>query len=627
MRSYAIAAVRIFWSLVLLLLFSGSMPVSSSPVLSVTLPEGHDFATRVLGDPWDMQQFSDISKGLNNSGRANLVQNFQTVDGIFSADSTDANYAQFYSLFPGYVFGMDLGKVGANYPIDSSTYHCLYIRMRVDSSPGDSWYAVWLASQTETVGDGNGGQLWGTALHDDTLPAGSWRIYSVDLANPPGSPGYFYDAWTSRSQWMGLRIHPTNTANAHFEVDWVRLTDCAPVQYQISWTVRSGQSALWAGIDRQEKDIFITSLDAAQDSYTWDVQGLEPGRYEIGVEADGQVTWLPTSLVIEPAPVAEFTKPSPYSGEDFAASVGNPWDFSGEDDLLAVRCSDWFVNGGLLDLTTAPPEALPPSCRGSIGEADALFWLDLHGGAPLGSEYRYLSFRHKIDGDMERTADGMIGRWLWRYDSCTQVSEDIPYDIGWHTYTIDLHDPALGLAEESVDCGRDYWANSGPIEMLRFDPNENWTGHAVPAMTFHQQFDWITLTKVDAAQQGSLFYIQMSLNKPPASLTNVELFYTTDPAQPTQHVAQGAFVRGWMPASSAPSGAAVLGASSPDALFSVFLPLTAREYKVLSPVPNEIRFRWDTAGVAPGTYYTCAVLEDGYNQSIYCSEAPVVITP
>jgi hypothetical protein len=599
----------------------------------VKLPEGNDFATRVLGDPWDMYQLSDVSKALNNSGRSDYVQNFQVNNGIFSGYSTSTNYANFYVLWAGYEYGMDIGKVGARYPIDTNVYRCLYVRMQVDSPISDVWYAGWIPNDVQYIGPNNGGVLWPIYLHNSSLPVGSWQVYSVDLVNPvsnpsdPAYPGYIYENWADRAEWQGLRIHPTNTANTHFQVDWVRLTDCVPVNYQVTWNLQAGQTKLWAGIGGQQKDILVTSLNASQTNYIWDVQGLEPGQYYLGVEANGQVTWLSQSLFIEPAPIAEFTKPSPYSGEDFSTSRGNPWDFSDASDLISTSCFDWFVSNGIFDLTTLAPDNMPSQCLGAIGEVDSRFQLNLLGGYPTGSQYRYLSFRHSIDGQLERSADGMIGRWIWRYNGCTQVSEDIPYDVGWHTYTIDLYNPSLGFAEEAVGCGRNYWVNSGAIDRLRFDPNENWTGNLVPAMTFHQQFDWIRLTKVDQAYQGVPFPIQVSLNKSPGTIQQIQFYYTDNINNPTrfpagEHLMQPSMGTLLMTASD--SEVSVVGD------YQIFLPVVMQKYTEVIPPPtveNEILFWWDTSSVPPGEYYTCAVTSDGYNQTTFCSEAPVKILP
>ncbi len=620
---------RYAFLLALLILLVGFVWISFASAASteditntvVRLPEGNDFATRVLGDPWDMEQFSDVSKALNNSGRSDYVQNFQASNGIFSGDSTSTNYANFYVLWAGYEYGMDIGKVGARYPIDTNVYRCLYIRMRVDSPTNDVWYVGWIPNDIQYIGPNNGGVLKPDWLHNSTVPVGSWQIYSVNLADPP--LGYIYENWTARPQWQGLRIHPTNIANSHFEVDWVRLTDCQPVNYQVSWSPIAGQSKLWAGIGGQKKDFLITSLTSSQASHTWDVQGLEPGSYEIGVEANGQMTWLSTSLFIEPAPIAEFTKPSPYSGEDFATSMGDPWDFSDSNDLVFVSCVDWFLSNNMFDLTTLAPSYLPDQCTGSIGEADNQFRLNLNGGNPTGAQYRYLNFRHNIDGQQERSADGMIGRWIWRYGLCTQVSEDIPYDVGWHTYSIDLYDPTLGFAEESVGCGRNYWVNSGPIERLRFDPNENWTGNLVPAMTFHQQFDWIRLTKVDQTVRGTPFPIQLSLNKSPDTIQRIDFYYTDNLDFPTRYPAIEYVTLSMAEEISEDS-------ANSTAEHLIYLPMVVRNFSIQIPplsVENEILFWWDTSAVNLGEYYTCAVLFDGYNQVTYCSDAPVKIVP
>jgi hypothetical protein len=67
-----------------------------------------------------------------------------------------------------------------------------------------------------------------------------------------------------------------------------------------------------------------------------------------------------------------------------------------------------------------------------------------------------------------------------------------------------------------------------------------------------------------------------------------------------------------------------------EALDEIFLPLVFNKYAppfVLPPVENEIKFLWDTKSVTPGEYYICAVTFDGYNQTTFCSHAPVQVKP
>src|SRR5258706_6611313 len=100
-----------------------SVGVPGSPV-----PESPDFATQVLRDPWDMNQYTDISQYLNESGQRYLVSSPSVANGQFTGQSVgDANHgnAYFFPLFPGYLTGMLIGKVGHRYPINSAQYHCL----------------------------------------------------------------------------------------------------------------------------------------------------------------------------------------------------------------------------------------------------------------------------------------------------------------------------------------------------------------------------------------------------------------------------------------------------------------------------------------------------------------------
>lgn len=573
---------------------------------STALREGNDFATRVLSRPWDMNDFSEISQSLNNAGRTIMLKNIQVSNGIFSASSTDLNMAQFYPLFPGYEFTLRIGKVGAQYPIPSS-FHCLYVRMSVSSpSPDDGWYMSWL-NLKQDLSDG-GDQAYGMPLQpNDGLPSGSWRIYSADLNTLQTWYGH---PWFSQTAWKGLSIRPTSKPNTAFAVDWIRLTDCQSVNYVVTWTPIIGQSRLWAGIGSQQKDILIGNINPSTSSFTWDVQGIAPGAYSIGVEANGTMTWLSNSLVIQPAPIAQFIRPSPNSGADYATLAGHPWDMNSSADFTQITCATSSFSNGLLLLDTLYPALLSGNCRGAgVGEADPKMFLNAPSVPFNGSSYRYLSFRMSIDGAESEPADGMIGRWIWTIQTtggtqCTFVSQAIPYDIGWQTYFVDLWDSVQGYPEQGSCSPLQSWSSANQVVKLRFDPNENWTGNLVPAMIFHQQFDWFRLTQVDQVTHGTPYPIQIALNKSPAGVT-LNYYYTTDRQQPTQHAALPYTV------SSPP----------PTGPFRLFLPMIFRG--VSTSVPNSVNYLWDTSSVTPGQYYVCVVSNDGYNTTTYCSDAPM----
>jgi hypothetical protein len=585
---------------------------------SVTfIREGNDFATLILGDPWDMDKFTNVSQSLNESGRLNFLQNIKVENGIFSARSTDINYAQFYLLFPGYFFTGVNGKIGELYPIPSSKYRCLYMRMRVDSqNDQDLWYASF-SNNLREKSDREEGQLAGRPVHTPDLPKGSWQIYEVDLANRNNI--YFNIPWSERIAWEGLRIHPTNTPNTFFEVDWVRLTDCSPVNHTISWRPFQDQTRLWAGIGGQTKDIFISSLASNESNYVWDVQGIAPGHYFIGIESSsGNVNWLPEQLLINKAPVSSFRRPSPYSGPDYASQAGNPWNMNSGQDIQRVDCSAWSISDGVLKLNTPYPAALTQGCRGGIGEADPKIFFNTYGGID-GKSYRYLSFYAYHDGEVQQVADGMIGRLFWedRDTGCVHVGQEIPYDVGWHLYTIDMHHLINGLPVDSVgngNCVKKLWSETSNLVPYRFDPNENWTGNLVPPRDFKQQFDWFRITKLDEVRQGYSFPIEIYVNKPVEQILSLEFYYTTDRAVPTQKRAD-------------------TYPTSPGMSLSnrVYLPFVGSGFQepqyVLPPVENAIVYYWDTRSVNPGQYYICTVADDGYNQTTFCSKAPVNVIP
>jgi hypothetical protein len=591
-------------------------PARSAAQSEVVLQEGNDFATRILGDPWDMDDFEDISTSINGAGRLDLVRNFSVADGILRGVSVNRGYVNL--LFGGYIFTVPSGKSGARFPIASSTYRCLHTRMKVDSAAGDDWYPAWYTRDESTFGAGQA-----LKLHNDGLPAGAWRLYSVNLT----AVRTFSAGFASRPQWQMLRLFPSYQANAPFEIDWVRLTDCNAVNHELTWTALPGQTRLWAGINGTSRDIPIAVLNAGQTSYTWDVQGLQPGRYRVGVEANGQMTWLAQSLRIVPAPVFRVVKPSMISGEDYATVAGNPWDMSDAGDINSVRCTTAAFANGVLNLDTPRPAQLDPNCRGqlgTIGEADAQFYLNTPTPIDPG-RYRYLSMRLNSNGTQQVPADGMITRLLWHNGSgCVLTQQAVPYDVYWQTVMLDLHDPVFGTPEETTGCAKSAWRDTGTVPRLRFDPNENWTGNLVPAMDFRQQIDWIRLTRMDEVKQGRNFPIQLSFDRDPAELRQIEVFYTTNPDDPTRNRANGRV------------GAPGVGQPLPQANGSprVFLPLlsalgntSAAAEGLVPDVPNEWIFTWFTSGVTPGEYYICARANDGTNVFVRCSDAPVNVLP
>jgi len=580
-------------------------------------PEGLDFATVVLKNPWDMSDFSDISQYLNVSGQRNVLQNISVANGVFSAQSTSLKDAQFFPLFPGYLETMLIGKVGHRYPINSSSYKYLYLAMKVDSGPPDpTWPDMftifWFGDERMNTGGGVWGYSKGIHLYPEAgfgTPVPRWKLFKIDLSSPSilgaGTP------WTGNPTWKGLRIDPTVQANVTFQVDWVRLTDGAPIYLPLSWTgVR--KVAIFVRPENTDREILVED-NWQSSAYSLDLQGLAPGKYTFLVKENGSLL-VSGDFEVNQTPIVEFTRPSFTSGEDYASAGGNPWDMSDPSDALAVDCCQANFSGGILSLDTPSVAQQPGGCNGG-GVSDPR--IPLRSFSPLNTqEYRFLSFRLSTQGPYQNMPGGMVARWIWSYQTtggtCHLVSDDIPLDVGWQTYHIDLFDSRNGSPEATAGpclSSTTHWLNTPPVASLRFDPNENILGS-----NLHQEIDWIRLTKVDQVIYGNPFPIKISLNKPAAQV-NLSFFYTTDRIN--------------APLQRAASGMSQTPPSLPGGSNKLFLPLiTSRHEPADTPWTNNLSFYWDTAGVPPGEYHICVQAGDSYNQAVYCSEAPLqVLSP
>jgi hypothetical protein len=245
----------IFTILIVLSFASGSVNqavgTSSSEVIAARIPESDEFATLVLRDPWDMEQFSDISQYLNESGQRDIIRNPTVSNGIFSGttvgDIKAGTNGNFFPLFPGYETAMLIGKVGHRYPIDANLYQCLYIAMKVDSPNvgfvPDHFRVLWFADERlnkAVYGSSDAIRLFEP---DSAPPLGVhiWKLHKVDLSTTTAGLA----AWNDRAFWQGLRIDPTFNANTSFAVDWVRLTKCQSNLHTITWNPNSSLTTMW----------------------------------------------------------------------------------------------------------------------------------------------------------------------------------------------------------------------------------------------------------------------------------------------------------------------------------------------------------------------------------------------
>jgi hypothetical protein len=567
--------------------------IADAGVNAITVAEGSDFATQVLRDPWDMSQFSDVSQGLNQPGYE-LVTNISYQNEVFQATSTSITKpdAQFFLLWPGFQQDMFIGKVGHNYPIPSAEYHCLYLAMQVNSPKSDDFQAFWFADETQN----QGASPWGFATYH--LHPGIWYLYKADLLDPSildgGTP------WDEHESWQGLRIDPTNLGNVTFSVDWARLTNCQPSSLPpVSITAGSntiGVSVNPSGTARSiSLDPSTYSVSTNGDRVTINVDGLQAGTYNYNITRSGS-TIASGSFNVNQAAIINFDKPSYSSGVDYATQAGNAWDMNGSNDAT-----------GLYDMTAAFSNGLLNMYTSSGKDPRVQLWKA--GSITPSNGFRYLNFRMYTQGAYQDIGKGMIVRWIWGTPNgsseCYLVSQDIPFDVGWQTYSVDLYDSFNGLAEQTLNCSpanSTIWKNTPSINYFRWDPNENITG-----TTMFQQLDWIKLTKMDQVTKGQPFTLRINGNKNMAGVS-LSFYYTADRSNPRAHLLS------IIP----PDG------SPPDGKYKVYLPM------IMNMADNSVtpgqNYLWNTSNVDPGTYYICVEANDGYNTGIYCSDAPVNVT-
>jgi hypothetical protein len=564
---------------------------------AVVIPEGNDFATQVLHDPWEMDQFSDVSQYLNQSGQVNYLQNVSVSNGVFSATATSKKDAQFFPLFPGYLQAMLIGKVGARYPMNSATYHCLSVAMQTTpAASGDFMQFFWFADDRL---NGAPADSWGFTGGYPT--SSNWKLYTIDLSAAKGGNA----SWSSRSTWQGLRIDPSAQAGTSFAIDWVRLTDCVKDYTSVSWKGANGTVSIYLQPQGTNRQIEVAT-GVSQSPYQLDVSGVQPGSYTVVVKS-GSSTLSSTDIVINPAPILIFDKPSYSSGVDYATQAGKPWDMSSQSSVNSVECAGYSFSNGLLNLTTQPAPLVSENC--ASGEvADPKVLLAVSSPAKTTS-FPYLTVRIRTDDAYQNVPNGMILRWVWStigYNGdyrCYMVSQDIPIDIGWQTVSIDLSDPAKGLVKEFAgDCPSSAsWMTSHDAMEFRLDPNENILGHPLT-----QAIDWVKLTAKESISAGTPFPIIFALNKQARSLRSLQFFYTTDRSAPTQHP-----LILITPNNPTPS---------PRGKAPLFLPII-----INGPSIGTSDTMWNTSSVAPNSYYICAQANDGYNTSMSCSEVPVQV--
>jgi hypothetical protein len=534
----------------------GSINISFSKFGAGAWPAGPDYATDVLGDPWDFCNDEDVAPDpLELVGWQNFTINAPGTPCQAGGTTVRINGGidtQMSLLFRGRYGFNNPGRNGRRFPIDPNKYQKFAYRMTAGvggDAPRISWFLFPWEDPSLPFGDQGDGVRFG-----DTTIAGP-AIYTADLtANLAGGR-----TWTSNGVVRGLRISPTTGLVGHdIFFDWVRLTapDNAPdaAMQTISWTGGSGTATV------QVIDSNGTALTAATgvsaNSLSWNYGVLPPGSYTVRVTRGGVSGQR--AFTINAPPVINLTEPNETGGADWASTVlGNGWDMSSASDVQIT---------GLENYTPVPPNFDNGILTATSTTNDSQITLlnSNNNATPIDStRYRYLTFSMLID-DINGAKEWNVARLFWSSAQflngfTSTTSKDIAIWPGWHSYTIDLGSlttgPDKGLESSSA---AQVWT-AAAMRNFRLDPSEE------IGRTFH--FDYVKLAAM-AETSGGGFTLRW--NATGSSSASVALYYDND-QNPGNGKTQ---ITGGVPAGTG-------------------------------------QYFWNTAGVPPGEYWIYAESNDG----------------
>ena len=601
----------------------------SAAATTAAMPAGRDFASEVIGDPWDFEQPSDwnqmYSVDAYDARRSAWVGIPQLVNGVFTG-KPNSTVPIIDMQFEGIGGGFNMaGRNGMRYPIDGGKYRRLSFRVRrsvIPPDPGaDLMGVTWFTQITRAAGAG--GRLFisrGYNPHgnryDNQMPVpqngSGWQIYKVDLDSSGGVLSHG-TPWAGTVRGLDVRLGTgSELLNSTIEVDWVRLTARGTATATLNFSGFGGPVTVKAR-HTETGDVIQVYPDngtnattfADGSSYTWDYGFLPPGLWAI--TSSGLNGSRTADLVVDPAPVINVIDPDVSGGKDYATTVfGDPWDLANREDVTR--------HGRLYDMNAATfgPTGLTATTLGAGGEAagegDAFVaFLDagLHFPNEISipaDEYYRLSFTleyltgKELPGPVALSDDwGAVYRVIWHYrdhgtgGDFSETAPVIVLDGGPQTFSMDLRT----------------LTKSGPVE---------------PAIEPWSPVLWTGLV--------STFRIDVNEAKGvdrPFRLSKVRLAADDEPS------ASGLFTVRWA-ASDATFSREVASANASDATVDLFYDTDtnpAGRVQFAGSVPaSQGSYTWDVSGLTPGVYYVYATVTDaaGNSQSRF-STGPLRVRP
>jgi hypothetical protein len=429
----------------------------------------------------------------------------------------------------------------------------------------------------------SGGVLQGTATNTD--PRVTLLVPSHPGVNPIPTEGGFRPVNTSKYRYLTVRMSAPGTTFA--QVFW---------QASLGSTFSGSAFKAVSGGGFQTITIDLLANGAGRSGDAWNANSTIQGLYFDPGMLTGQykIDYIRLSTV-EPSapdnapPITHITSPSYISGPDYASTeLSNGWDMSESSDVAAthdLNANSISFSGGVFSATNIQGTS---NCGVVCGDAQITLRTS---GSINTSKYKYFTYRMKLDGKQD-TVNGSVARVLWWSTKPEQASITSPWVVAEEYQTVSFDLSKIKFEPGSFAT----WQNSAPI-VFRFDPHEFAAPH-----TFH--LDYAMLTGDSTANASFDIRYQTSAGATP------QFFADTD-TNPDNG--------GGTPISCATSQK--LAASD----VKVFVPLISYSGTTPPVAPEGSTCRWNTSGVAAGSYYIHSVTTDGTDTTSAYSQTPVVV--
>ena len=289
-----------------LLVFSGAAAeaqlVITEPGPNAVVASAPDYATEVLNNPWDMDSAADLAGYVRSADFGSGLMNVTVANGLLSF-TLGAQGTYFHLLSPSQPSTNPSGKEGGRYPIDTTRYRYLQLRMHLQQQGGEGMM-YWFT-----------GESYGNTFASTKFPLHSgWYTYTIDLATAPvAMRNNESRSWTEAHWVTGLRMDLFGNSGEVY-VDWVRLTGAAPDTYSPSYSFASASGERFSLFLDNDTDPFngytqpLVIAGTGSETATVDVLPLMPGGYHV----------------------------VGFVSRDFATLQGNPWDMSDAADVVRV---------------------------------------------------------------------------------------------------------------------------------------------------------------------------------------------------------------------------------------------------------------------------------------------------